>query len=133
MQGPIAQALALVCVGNAVLRGRGAGRFWPDCSVFRFSKACDFRRVEGEQDELIAAEPHMWFEVLRAHNIEGLRLHHAPRPRAPNQTIPVEDRMMVGFVGGGPAWPIRLNRDCSCLLLAPVVHQVVGVHRSQSC
>ncbi|MFZ2031981.1 MAG: hypothetical protein WAU68_16840 [Vitreimonas sp.] len=107
MQGPIAQALALTCVGNSFLRGRDVSGFWPDASVFRFSKTCDFRWVEGERDQLIAADPMAWFETLRAEGCKGLRLHHAPRARGPKQTIPAPDRMLVGFVGGGPAWPIE--------------------------
>lgn len=107
MQGPIAQALALTCVGNAYLRGRDVSGFWPDADVFRFSKSCDFRHVEGERDTLIAADPLAWFDVLRADGCRGLRLHHAPRPRGSKQTIPAPDRMLVGFVGGGPAWPIE--------------------------
>lgn len=105
MQGPIAQALALTCVGNAFLRGRDVSGFWPDASVFRFSKACDFRRVEGERDELIAADPLAWFATL--HACHGLRLHSAPGPRGPQQSIPINERESVGFVGGGPAWIIE--------------------------
>ena len=105
VQGPIAQALALTCVGNAHLIGRDVSGFWPDASVFRFSKACDFRRVEGEHDVRIAADPLAWFETLRAWR--GLRLHTAPRPRGPQQSIPISERQSVGFVGGGPAWIIE--------------------------
>ena len=71
MQGPIAQALALTCVGNAYLRGEDVAGFWPDASVFRFSKSCDFREVDGDRDELIAADPLAWFETLRSRR--GLR------------------------------------------------------------
>ena len=105
MQGPIAQALALTCVGNAYLRGEDVAGFWPDASVFRFSKSCDFREVDGDRDELIAADPLAWFETLRSRR--GLRLHTAPRPRGPQQTIPISERQSVGFVGGGPAWIIE--------------------------
>ena len=107
MQGPVAQALALTCVGNAALRGRDVAGFWPDALVFRFSKSCDFREVEGERDELLATDPLAWFGILRAQGRRGLRLHHAPRSRGPQQTLPVSERMLAGFVGGGPAWLIE--------------------------
>lgn len=105
MQGPIAQALMLTCVGNAFLAGRDVTGFWPDAGVFKFSKCCDFRVVQGDDDRLIAADPLEWFETL--HGAHGLRLHHAPRPRGPGQTLDVEDRKLVGFVGGGPIWLIE--------------------------
>lgn len=107
MQGPIGQALALTCVGNAALGGRDVAGFWPDAAVFLFSKSCDFRHVDGKADALLAADPLAWFAMLRAQGCKGLRLHHAPQPRGPKQTIPVSDRMLVGFVGGGPAWLIE--------------------------
>src|SRR5262245_28631831 len=71
-----------------------------------FSKSCDFRVVDEKSDRQIAADPLAWFETLRG-ACKGLRLHNMPRPRGPGQTIPVEERMMVGFVGGGPAWLIE--------------------------
>ncbi len=106
MQGPIAQALALSSVANAFLRGKDVSGFWPDATVFRFSKSCDFRKLEGERDELIASDPMAWFETLRTSR--GLQLHAAPRPRAPRQTVPINERQSVGFVGGGPAWIIEV-------------------------
>ena len=107
MLGPIAQTLALTCVGNAALKCCDVGGFWPDATVFRFSKSCDFRCVEGKSVELLAADPLAWFAMLGEQKCKGLRLHHAPRPRGPKQTLPVSDRMLVGFVGGGPAWLIE--------------------------
>jgi hypothetical protein len=105
MQGPIAQALALTCVGNACLRGEDVSGFWPEASVFRFSRRCEFRELDGDHDALIAADPLAWFETLRS--VRGLLLHTAPRPRGPQQTIPISERESVGFVGGGPAWIIE--------------------------
>nr|AQQ75086.1 hypothetical protein [uncultured bacterium] len=111
MNIPIAQALMLTCAGNAFLRGVNLEGFWPHALVFRFSKSCAFRLVEGERDMLIAPDPLAWFETLRSQQIGGLRLHHAPRPRGPAQTLAVEDRKLVGFVGGGPAWLIEVVGD----------------------
>lgn len=106
MQGPIAQALMLTCAGNAFLAGRDVSGFWPDALVFKFSKSCDFRVVEGDDDQLVAPDPFAWFDTLRG--ARGLRLHHAPRPRGPDQALAVEERMLAGFVGGGPAWLIEV-------------------------
>jgi hypothetical protein len=106
MQGPIAQALALTAVGNAALRGADVAAFWPDAAVFHFSRACEFRRVDLSGDRLIAADPLAWFETLRGVS-SGLRLHNTPRAPEPGQTLPVEECMLVGFVGGGPAWIIE--------------------------
>jgi hypothetical protein len=106
MQGPIAQALMLTCAGNAFLRGRDLSGFWPDALVFKFSKSCDFRVVDDKSDRLIAPDPLAWFETLRG--AKGLRLHHAPRPREPGQTLFVEARKLAAFVGGGPAWLIEV-------------------------
>ncbi|WP_395646618.1 hypothetical protein [Terricaulis sp.] len=106
MQGPVAQALLLACAGNAFLSGRDLTGFWPDSVVFKFSRSCDFRVVDGDADRLLAPDPLAWFETLRG--VRGLHLHHAPRPRAPGQTLAVEERMMAGFVGGGPAWLIEV-------------------------
>ena len=106
MQGPIAQALALTCVGNASLQARDVAGFWPNAQVFRFAKSCDFRVVDDAGDRLIAPDPSAWFETLRG-GCGGLRLHNAPRPAAPGQGSIIEERMLVGFVGGGPAWLIE--------------------------
>jgi hypothetical protein len=105
--GPVAQALALTSVGNAALRGGDVAGFWPEATVFRFSKSCDFRSLEGERDELIAADPLAWFEMLRAEKCRGLRLRYRARRRGPAQSLPVSERMLAGFVGGGPAWLIE--------------------------
>lgn len=109
MQGPVAQALMLTSASNAFLAGRDMHGFWPDAIVFKFSKSCDFRVLDGEDDHLIAPDPLAWFATLRG--ARGLRLHHVPRPRGPGQTLAVEDRMLAGFVGGGPAWLIEVVRE----------------------
>ena len=109
MQTNILRDLALVAVGNAALAGRDVAGFWPDAELFRYSKSCDFRVVGEGRDTLAASNPLAWFETLRG-ECTGLRLHHAPRPRGPKQTLPVEERMLVGFVGGGPAWLIEVVR-----------------------
>lgn len=105
MQGNVAQALALVCVGNAALSGRDVRGFWPDASVFRFSKLCEFLVPNGDDWRQVAGDPLQWFETLKPSCI-GLRLHVAPRPLQTGQ-MPLPERMSVGFVGGGPRWLIE--------------------------
>lgn len=108
MQGNVAQALALVCVGNAALGGRDVRGFWPNASVFRFSKICEFLVPSTTDDDgwvLAARDPLEWFESLKPWST-GLRLHVAPRPLQTGQ-MPLPERMSVGFVGGGPRWLIE--------------------------
>lgn len=105
MQGNVAQALALTCVGNAALAGRHVRGFWPNASVFRFSKICEFLVPDGDDWRQIAADPLLWFETLKPACV-GLRLHVAPRPLQTGQ-MPLPERMSVGFVGGGPRWLIE--------------------------
>ena len=106
MQGNISQALALTAVGNAALNGRDVTGFWPDASVFVFSKLCEFREPDGSEEmRLVAADPLDWFEMLRT-TCSGLRLHAAPMEQQPGLG-PIAERMLVGFVGGGPRWLIE--------------------------
>lgn len=114
MQGPIAQALMLTAVGNAYLQGRDVSGFWPNAAVFMFSKGCDFRVLDGDDDREIAPDPLAWFETLRG--ASGLRLHNAPRPLEVGQSFPVTEHQLVGFVGGGPAWLIEEVREGASVL-----------------
>lgn len=115
MQGHVAQALALTCVCNAVLRGRDASDFWPSADVFKYTRLCEFRDVSGGGDVLVAADPLAWFATLGG-NCRGLRLHNTPRPRGPQQSIPIKERESVGFVGGGPAWLIEAVGETASVL-----------------
>jgi len=114
MNGAIENALTLTTVGNAYLAGRDITSFWPNDRTFTFMKICEFRDRPASDHEddhpLIAAHPMAWFSSLKP-KCRGLRLHHAPRPRAPNQQIDAPDRMLSGFVGGGPRWLIETVGD----------------------
>ena len=100
MQGSIAQLLALTVYGNEFLRGRDVSDFWPAGPVFMYCKTVAFVLAEPRQPELpYAPDPLAWFERLRADGAVGLRLHHAPRSDSDRN-----DRMTVGFVGGGRRW-----------------------------
>lgn len=105
MQGKVAQALALVAVGNAALAGRDVNGFWPDASVFRFSKLCEFSIPDGAEWRQLAGDPLAWFEALRPW-CKGLRLHVTSRPLQQNQ-MNLPEHITVGFVGGGPRWLIE--------------------------
>lgn len=107
MQGNILQALALVSVGNAALRGREIVGFWPGSLVFRWSKQVEFVIPRGgDAYDQVAADPLAWFAYLKASRCRGLRLHNAPMRQAPRLGH-MEERMLVGFVGGGPRWLIE--------------------------
>lgn len=111
MQGPIENALMLVAAGNAWLAGKDIGAFWPEADTFRYVGLCEFRTPPAsgkDTDEypLRAADPMAWFESLKPWST-GLRLHHGPSARSPNQQIDAPDRMLVGFVGGGARWLIE--------------------------
>ena len=106
VQGPIAQAAALVVFGNDILRGYRREDFWPAATVFRFCKAVRFVALSGERTKLtespFADNPMQWISRLKDEGTISLRLHDIPRndPR-------ISDRMSVGFVGGGGRWVIE--------------------------
>lgn len=107
MQGNVIQALALTTVGNFCLRGGEAAGFWPDASVFRWTKQVEFVCARGgDVYEPAAADPLAWFDYLRSRGCRGLRLHNGPMRQAAKLGH-IEERMLVGFVGGGPRWLIE--------------------------
>ncbi len=106
MNGPIAQIAAIVCHGNAALRGLERPRFFPDNSTCQFCDRVEFvelrHGLRGKAKEhAVAAAPDDWFEVLRSEGAQGLRLDHESSgdPR-------LDDRMSAGFIGGGERWSI---------------------------
>lgn len=106
MQLPVLRALALTGVGNAALGGRDVSGFWPDASIFQFTKACDFVIPHDDGAESVASpNPLAWFDALKPW-CAGLRLHVALRPLQPGQ-MPLPEHITVGFVGGGPRWLIE--------------------------
>ncbi len=111
MNGPIAQAAALVCYGNGFLAGLRTS-FFPANSTCRYCDRINFVETpasaagrNGETD--IAGSPDAWFEYLKRNGASGLTLARGAR----NQPE-ISDRMSAGFVGGGEAWTIRaMSRD----------------------
>lgn len=112
MQVSILEALTLTMVGNAALRGKnGRGKdvrgFWPNASVFRYTQGCEFLAPDdhGEMRQ-VAADPNAWLAAQRQAHL-GFRLHNLPSAREAGQLGHIEERMLVGFVGGGPRWVIE--------------------------
>jgi len=107
MQGPLAQMVALVCHGNAVLRGHPAGPFLRANSTCQFCESVTFvaggRSESGEPETTTLAEsPDRWLEFLPHRAITGLRLVEQSRNDAR-----ITDRMSTGFVGGGRQWKVE--------------------------
>ncbi len=111
MQGPIENALMLTAAGNNYLAGRDISGFWPDAPTFKFLGLCEFRLPppsgkDTDEYPVRAADPMAWFASLKPW-CKGLRLHFGPSIRGPNQQTDTPDRMLVGFVGGGPRWLVE--------------------------
>jgi len=107
LQLPILRSLALVAVGNAALAGRDVSAFWPADPMFRFTASLDFMTPREDGKLTRAAEgPVNWFEKLRVRGCRGLRLHNAPM-RQDQRLAKVDERLLVGMVGGGPRWLIE--------------------------
>src|SRR5262249_8290866 len=115
MNGPIETALMLVAAGNAYLAGRDIRGFWPDAPTFKFMRLCEFRLPppsgkDADDYPLVAGDPIEWFESLKGRRA-GLRLLYGPSVRGPDQQTDVSDRMLSGFVGGGPRWLIEVVKE----------------------
>lgn len=75
--------------------------------MFRFSASLDFLTPsEAGALKHIAHGPSEWFEKLRKRQCRGLRLHNAPMQQ--NRKLGhIDERLLVGMVGGGPRWLIE--------------------------
>ncbi|MEQ1820142.1 MAG: hypothetical protein ABL871_16190 [Terricaulis sp.] len=107
MQVPILRALAMVAVGNAALSGRDVSGFYPNDPIFRFSASLDFMtpRETGPLKQ-VAHGAADWFEKLKKRKCRGFRLHNSPMQQ--NKKLGhIDDRLLVGMVGGGPRWLIE--------------------------
>jgi len=108
MNGPIAQAVALVCHGNAVLRGLQPATFWPTNSTAQFCDRISFVRLArkwlgGWRTEGVASTADEWFVELRRSNKRSLFLSHSP-----SGDSRLSDRLSSAFVGGGGSWLIEV-------------------------
>lgn len=107
MQLPILRTLALVAVGNAAFAGRDVSGFWPGDPIFQYTKSLDFMTPrESGPLARAAAGPISWFDKLQKRGCRGLRLHAAPM-RQDQKLGHIDERLLVGLVGGGPRWLIE--------------------------
>jgi hypothetical protein len=107
VQLPILRSLALVAIGNAALAGRDVSDFYPGDPLFSHTASLDFMtpREKGPLAH-VASGPAAWLEKLQKRHCRGLRLHNAPMRQ--NQKLGhIDERMLVGMVGGGPRWMIE--------------------------
>lgn len=101
MQVSLIRNLALTAAGNGAIAGKDVRFFWPKQNIFRFSKECVFLDAAHI---LIAADPNAWLTQVKT-SCRGLWLHYADSKKW------LDDRLTVGFVGGGPRWIIEAVRD----------------------
>jgi hypothetical protein len=114
MQTNILRSFALVAVGNAALRGKDVSAFWPDSALLKYYKQIEFVIPRGGDEYTpVAPDPLAWFATLKKLGCRGLRLHNAPMEQKPG-IGPLEERMMVGLVGGGPRWLIEAVMPTRC-------------------
>ncbi|MBK8543112.1 MAG: hypothetical protein IPL62_05790 [Caulobacteraceae bacterium] len=108
MQVPILRALALVTVGNAAIAGRDVSGFYPNDPIFQYSASLDFATPRDEPGGLkqVASGTSDWFVKLQKRKCHGLRLHNAPMQQD-KKLGHIDDRLLVGMVGGGPRWLIE--------------------------
>jgi hypothetical protein len=107
VQLPILRALAMVAVGNAALKGRDVSGFYPNDPLFCYSAALDFMTPREAGDlKGVARGATDWFAKLAKRKCKGLRLHNSPMQQ--NQKLGhIDERLLVGMVGGGPRWLIE--------------------------
>lgn len=107
MNGTIAQALALVCHGNAWLRDIATLSTFADNSTRQFCDRIEFVELPGAvftgkpKEKVVAATPESWFMHLKGNGTHGLRLRYGVPD---NQSI--NPWMTAGFVGGGGQWTV---------------------------
>ncbi|HEY6332167.1 MAG TPA: hypothetical protein VI756_22760, partial [Blastocatellia bacterium] len=108
MNGPIAQAVALTCHGNAVIRGLSSSSNFMKNSTCQFCDSVTFVQLANNKDggssEIAVADtPDEWLGRLSAKRAQGLMLYRTPQ-NDPN----FPDRLSAGFVGGGGTWTIEV-------------------------
>jgi hypothetical protein len=108
VQVPILRSLAMVAVGNAALAGRDISGFYPGDPLFRFTASLDFLTPSDAGPlKKVAHGPAAWIEKLKKRRCRGLRLHNSPMQQKGQKLGHIDDRLLVGMVGGGPRWLIE--------------------------
>jgi len=114
VQTNILRSFALVAIGNAALRGKDVSAFWPNSALLKYYKQIEFVIPRGGDEYTpVAPDPVAWFATLKKLGCRGLRLHNAPMEQKPG-IGPLQERMMVGLVGGGPRWLIEAVMPARC-------------------
>ena len=101
MQTSIIQNVLLTLAGNRVRAGKPLRNFWPDASIFVFTRGCRFIDSNGVQ---IAPDPNAWLDKI-ARNSGGLRLHCVWRG--------ADDWQLSGLANQGARWIVETTGE-SC-------------------
>lgn len=95
MNGPIEQAVAIVCHGNGALRHKRETQFWPVNSTAKFCDSISFVALVDDKEAVVAATVDEWFARLRDWHIDRLDLRRAPLDG------PLPPRIAASFAGTG--------------------------------
>lgn len=129
MNGELAQVLALITHGNAYLSSsqKDAPELFPAHSTFRYVSEVSFQRETFSfgllrRHQVISQDTHTWFAVLRAEEVQKLRLGLL------QEESQLPPHVANAFAGGG-AWVIQTNKQKSWRAKWSVVNQDHPQHR----
>lgn len=120
MNGEIAQFVALVCHGNAILAKLPFDHFFPENSTCRWCSAIRFvagsRRLFSRRSlASVAATPDDWFVWLAKREARAIELVYQSQGGVQVGDKQVPDRMLAAFIGQGGAWSMRVrDADGKC-------------------
>jgi hypothetical protein len=104
MQSSLIQNVLLTLAGNRVRAGKPLQNFWPDASIFVFTRSCRFVDAKGTE---IAPDPNAWLDRI-ARRSRGLRLRWATRG--------ADDWLFSGMANQGARWMVETaGESCSDL------------------
>ena len=107
----IAQRVALVCYGNAVIRGIPVPRFFPEHATCRYCDSVVFTNVVTHADgtrfrDLVYDTPDAWLRDLPHRGVRELALVQEPR-----QENGLPERQAAAFANGGRLWRIEARLE----------------------